>query len=67
MGGQVAGKSKFFEVTPESFKLVRVFDKGDPYDPPKGPDGQEMLPLTAVKAALEQIAAIIEEARQLPE
>jgi hypothetical protein len=34
MGGQVPGLSKFVEIIPSKVRLIKVFDCGDPYDPP---------------------------------
>ena len=34
LGSQVPVKSKFAEFKPAMVRLVRVFGKGDPYDPP---------------------------------
>jgi hypothetical protein len=61
LGGQVAGESKFVETIPAKVNLVRVYDCGDPYDPPPG-----KLPDEVAKITLNYIRDMITEASQLP-
>jgi hypothetical protein len=65
MGGQVPGKSKFAEYTPGDVRLIRVFDRGRPYDPPLDQNIREMTPLEAAKLALSHLVKLIEEAEKL--
>lgn len=62
LGGQVPGVSKFAEITPGKVHMVRVIDRGDPYDPPKNADGSEMHPREAAKLAFVHLKQIVEEA-----
>ncbi len=66
LGGQVAGESKFVELKPGSVQLVRVVDRGDPYDPPKNTDGTVMTPLEAARATMDHLKTIVAEASALP-
>jgi hypothetical protein len=67
MGGQVPGKSKFVESKPARIELVRVFDKGDIYDPPTAVDGSPLTPHDAASDILEHLVRMIGEASELPE
>jgi hypothetical protein len=65
-GGQVSGESKFVESKPARVVLVRIFDKGDAYDPPTS--GLEPLtPVEASRGILDHLSGMIEEAKQLAE
>jgi hypothetical protein len=66
MGGQEPGKSKFIETKPARVVLVRVFDRGDAYDPPT--DGSETItPAKASRGLLDHLTGMIKEAKQLAE
>jgi hypothetical protein len=67
LAGQAPGKSKFVEFQPGKVRLVGVFDRGVPYDPPKGKGGEETSPVDVARTALEKIARVIEQAKQLKE
>jgi hypothetical protein len=65
LGGQVPGVSKFVEFTPAKVRMIKVVDRGVPYDPPLDSSGNEIQPLEAAKLALGHLSNIIEEARKL--
>jgi hypothetical protein len=66
-GGQVPGQSRFVEKIPSKVKLVRVYDTGSPYEPPKDESGKELLPNEAAQLALKYFHSMIEEVSQLTE
>jgi len=67
LGGQVPEISKFVEFGPAKVNLVRVVDKGDPYDPPLDEHSNPLSPIEVAKIVFKHLLTIIEQASQLPE
>lgn len=65
LGGQIPGESKFVESIPSKVRLVKVIDRGDPYDPPRDANAKELLPNEVADLALDYLRTMIEEAGRL--